>query len=157
MNAVTLKDAKRNLEQLVEQVIADAEPTIVVTESGDQVIFLPLDEYNSWKETLYLLSNPANAEHLRRSISEAQAGNVQARDLLDAPVRGHRQAGATQGQPDRVLVSPDHRRASPRLHLDVGRADDHRLPVPLRCKVGRRALRRTLLPNAMARKRLEHR
>ncbi len=58
MDAVTLKDAKRNLEQLVEQVIADAEPTIVVTESGDQVIFLPLDEYNSWKETLYLLGTP---------------------------------------------------------------------------------------------------
>lgn len=83
MNAVTMKEAKRNLEQLVEQVIADAEPTIVVTESGEQVVFLPLDEYNSWKETLYLLSNPANAEHLRRSIAEAQAGNVQERELLD--------------------------------------------------------------------------
>jgi antitoxin YefM len=84
MNAVTLKDAKLNLEHLVEQVIADAEPTIVITESGDQVVFLPLDEYNSWKETLYLLSNPANAEHLRRSIAEAQTGEVQERELLEA-------------------------------------------------------------------------
>jgi antitoxin YefM len=84
MNAVTLKDAKLNLEHLVEQVIADAEPTIVITESGDQVVFLPLDEYNSWKETLYLLSNPANAEHLRRSIAEAQAGEAQERELLEA-------------------------------------------------------------------------
>jgi antitoxin YefM len=84
MNAVTLKDAKLNLEQLVEKVIANAEPTIIVTESGEQVVFLPLDEYNSWKETLYLLSNPANAEHLRRSIAEAQAGDVQERELLEA-------------------------------------------------------------------------
>ncbi len=84
MNAVTLKEAKRNLEQLVEQVIADAEPTIVVTESGDQVVFLPLDEYNSWKETLYLLSNPANADHLRRSIAEAESGDVQERELFEA-------------------------------------------------------------------------
>lgn len=84
MNAVTLKDAKLNLEKLVEQVLADAEPTIIVTEGGDQVVFLPLDEYNSWKETLYLLANPANAEHLRRSIAEAQAGNVQERELLEA-------------------------------------------------------------------------
>jgi antitoxin YefM len=75
MNAVTLKDAKLNLEQLVEQVIADAEATIVVTKSGDRVVVLPLDEYNSWKETLYLLSNPANADHLRRSIAEAQAAS----------------------------------------------------------------------------------
>jgi len=80
MNAVTLKDAKRNLEALVEQVIADAEATIVVTESGDRVVVLPLDEYNSWRETIYLLSNPANANRLRNSIAEAQAGEAQERD-----------------------------------------------------------------------------
>ncbi len=84
MNAVTMKEAKRTLEQLVEQVIADAEPTIVIAESGEQVVFMPLDEYNSWKETFYLLSNPANAEHLRRSIAEAEAGNVQERELFEA-------------------------------------------------------------------------
>jgi antitoxin YefM len=83
MHAVTLKEAKLNLERIVEQVIADAEPAIVVTESGEQVVFLPLDEYNSWKETLYLLSSPANAERLRRSLAEARAGDVQERELLE--------------------------------------------------------------------------
>ena len=83
MNAVTLKEAKLHLEELVGQVIADAEPTIVITESGERVVFLPLDEYNSWKETLSLLSNPANADHLRRSIAEAEAGDVQERDLIE--------------------------------------------------------------------------
>ena len=84
MNAVTLKEAKLKLEQLVQRVIADAEPTIVIMENGDQVVFLPLDEYNSWKETLYLLANPANADHLRRSIAEAEEGKVQERELLEA-------------------------------------------------------------------------
>jgi antitoxin YefM len=84
MNAVTVKDAKLNLERLLEQVIADAEPTIVVTESGERVVFLSLDQYNSWKETLYLLANPANAEHLRRSIAELEAGEAKEQDLLEA-------------------------------------------------------------------------
>ncbi|HSS50240.1 MAG TPA: type II toxin-antitoxin system prevent-host-death family antitoxin [Thermoanaerobaculia bacterium] len=83
MNAVTLKSASLNLEQLVEQVVADAESTIVVTESGARVVLVPFDEYNSWKETHYLLSNPANADHLRRSIAEAQAGKAQERELLE--------------------------------------------------------------------------
>jgi len=81
LNAITWKEAELNLGQLFERVIADAEPTIVITESGERVVLLPLDEYNSWKETLYLLSNPANAEHLRRSIAEAQAGKAQERAL----------------------------------------------------------------------------
>jgi antitoxin YefM len=84
MNAVSLKDAKLHLEELVERVIADAEPTIVLTESGEQAVLLPLNEYNSWKETLYLLSNPANADHLRKSIAEARNGEVQERELLEA-------------------------------------------------------------------------
>jgi len=83
MNAVTLKDAKLNLEQLVADVIANADDTIIVTENGEQVVLFPLDEYNSWRETFYLLKSPANAEHLRRSIAEAQAGLVQERELLD--------------------------------------------------------------------------
>ena len=45
MNAVTVSEAKRNLEQMIDRVIADAEPTIVVTESGQQVVVLALDEY----------------------------------------------------------------------------------------------------------------
>ena len=76
MQAVTLKDAKRNLSKLVEQILADAEARIVVTDKGEQVVMMPLDEFNSWKETLYLLSNPANAARLRRSIAEAESGQA---------------------------------------------------------------------------------
>lgn len=76
MNAVTLADAKANLERLIEQVLADAEPAILCTEKGDKVVLVQLDEFNSWKETIYLLSNPANAGHLRNSIAEAQAGET---------------------------------------------------------------------------------
>jgi len=83
MNAITLNEAKRNLEQVIDQVIADAEPTIIVTETEQQVVVVSLDEFNSWKETLYLLANPANAAHLRQSMAEAQMGNTHERSLLD--------------------------------------------------------------------------
>ena len=81
MQAVTSKDAKRNLPRLIEQILADAEPRIVVTDKGEQVVMMPLDDFNSWKETLYLLSNPANAAHLRRSIAEAESGQAVKREL----------------------------------------------------------------------------
>lgn len=83
MHAVTLKEAKQDLERLLTQVLDDAEATIVVLETGQQVVVLPLDEYTAWQETRYLLANPANAAHLRQSIAEAQTEAVAERELLD--------------------------------------------------------------------------
>ena len=53
----------------------------VVTDKGEQVVVMPLDEFNSWKETLYQLASPANAAHLRRSIAEAESGLAEKREL----------------------------------------------------------------------------
>ena len=71
MNAVTLNQAQKNLKLLVDKVLTDIEPTIISTDEGESIVMLPLAEYNAWQETLYLLSNPANAAHLRQSIAEA--------------------------------------------------------------------------------------
>jgi len=76
MDAITTQQAIKNLDGLIAKVIADIEPTIVCTDSGQKAVMMSLDEFNSWQETLYLLSNPANAEHLRKSIEEAKAGKV---------------------------------------------------------------------------------
>lgn len=62
MKAVTFAQAKRDLEQIAEQVIADAEPTIVVMEKGAHMVLVSLDEYESWPETLRMLWNPENPE-----------------------------------------------------------------------------------------------
>ena len=83
MNAITLDEAKRDLSQLIQQVSADAEPTIICGTEGDKAVLLFLDEFSSWLETHHLLSNPANAEHLRQSIEEAKGGTTTERDLVD--------------------------------------------------------------------------
>ncbi len=83
MDAVTIKNAKENLEHLVDQVISDVNPMIICGDNMQKVVLMPLDEFDSWKETLYLLSNPANALHLRQSIAEAQSGKVAERKLVE--------------------------------------------------------------------------
>jgi antitoxin YefM len=83
MNAITLAEAKQNLDHLIAQVIADAEPAIICNDKGEKAVLLSLNEFNSWQETFYLLSNPANAEHLRKSIAEARMGKTTERELIE--------------------------------------------------------------------------
>ncbi len=74
MTVVTIKEAKRDLDSLLAKVVSDAEPTIITTDTGQQIVLVSMEEYNAWQETAYLLSNPANAAHLRQSIEEAKKG-----------------------------------------------------------------------------------
>ena len=83
MNVVTVDEAKRNLDSLIAKVFSNAEPTIITTDTGQQIVLLSLDEFNAWQETAYLLSNPANAAHLRQSIAEAQQGKIVERELIE--------------------------------------------------------------------------
>jgi antitoxin YefM len=83
MKVVTVNEAKRNLDLLIAKVVSSAEPTIVTTDTGQQIVLLRLDEFNAWQETAYLLSNPANAAHLRQSIAEAQSGKTAEHELIE--------------------------------------------------------------------------
>jgi antitoxin YefM len=83
MDAVTVNHATQNLNHLIGQVISNVEPTIICNDKGERALLMSMDEFNSWQETLYLLSNPVNAEHLRESIAQAKIGKTQERELIE--------------------------------------------------------------------------
>ncbi|MEA5552498.1 type II toxin-antitoxin system Phd/YefM family antitoxin [Anabaena cylindrica UHCC 0172] len=58
MDAMTTQQASNDLDSLIDRVIADVEPTIICNNNGNKAILISLDEFSSWQETLYLLSNP---------------------------------------------------------------------------------------------------
>jgi antitoxin YefM len=72
VDVITTKQATQNLEQLIENVILDVEPTIIYNENGQKAVLMAFDEFNAWQETFYLLSNPANAAHIFKSIQEIE-------------------------------------------------------------------------------------
>lgn len=83
VRTVNFTELRRNLAAELDSVINDAEE-VVVTRSGHRpVVIVSLAEYESMKETEYLLRNPNNAAMLRRSIAELERGDADERELVD--------------------------------------------------------------------------
>ena len=83
MNVVTYTDARANLKAVMDSVVEDCTPTIVTRQRGEPVVMISLAEWNSWQETEYLLSSPRNAERLRASMRELDAGKGEEHELID--------------------------------------------------------------------------
>ena len=83
MRIVTFTEARNGLKSVLDQVVNDADYTVITRRDSEDAVVMSLDYFNSLMETVYLLKSPANAEHLRKSIEQFRAGNVQERPLLN--------------------------------------------------------------------------
>ena len=83
MNVISLREAQARLSDLVHRTRLDADATVIAGEGDDKAVLISLEEFNAWQETLHLLSTPANAEHLQKSIAEAETGRVAEHKLID--------------------------------------------------------------------------
>jgi antitoxin YefM len=83
MTIVTFTELRANMAKHFDQVTADRTELVVTRQNHEPVVVMPLAELEGLRETLHLLSTPANAEHLLLSIAEADAGNVVERTLID--------------------------------------------------------------------------
>lgn len=83
MPATTMSDLRANLARYLDRVSEDREPLLVTRQGGKgNVVIVSADEFDSWRETVHLLGQPATAERLRESIRQVRAGRVTERELL---------------------------------------------------------------------------
>jgi antitoxin YefM len=74
MVVATYSEARVHLAALMDRAVDDAE-TIRITRRGKpDVVLMAADEWEGWKETIYLLRSPANAERLLADVAAAYRG-----------------------------------------------------------------------------------
>ncbi len=83
MDAVSYSDLRQNLKSYLDKVYSDHDPLIITRKNNENLVLISINEYNSLMETNYLLSNDANAEHLKKSIEQYNNGNVKNRELIE--------------------------------------------------------------------------
>lgn len=75
MPVVTYSYARQNLAELLDEVERDRAPVFISRQRKRGGAYLvSQEEWDSLQETMYLLSNPANAKNLLDAIAELNAG-----------------------------------------------------------------------------------
>jgi len=84
MRVVNFSDARNRLKGVLDQVVEDADYTIISRRDAEDAVVMSLEQFNGLMETVHLLRSPANAAHLAKSIAQFHSGNVGNHGLSDA-------------------------------------------------------------------------
>ena len=83
MKIVSLSELRANMAKHFDEIENHHDELIVTRQNREPMVVMSLADFESWKETMYLLANPANAEMLRKSIAELDAGNSVEHELIE--------------------------------------------------------------------------
>ena len=84
MRVINFSEARSSLKTVIDQVIDDADYTVIARRDAPDAVVMSLDTFNSLMETVHLLKSPANAAHLAKSLAQFRSGKLTKKALLDA-------------------------------------------------------------------------
>ncbi len=83
MKTITYSTARKNLAKTMELVHNNRTEVIITKKNDISVVMVSLEEYESLKETSYLLKSPKNAKRLFESIQEIENDQGFERELIE--------------------------------------------------------------------------
>ena len=82
MDTVNYSEFRSNLKHWFDKVVYDMSDVIIKRKGGKDLVLISLDEYNSLKETTYLLTGK-NRDILLNSIRELESGGGVEQGLIE--------------------------------------------------------------------------
>ena len=74
MRTANYSELRNNLKAYLDGVINDSEPLLVHRAGNESVVVISLEEYNSIKETEYIMKSPAMMDIIRQGEREIKNG-----------------------------------------------------------------------------------
>lgn len=81
MEVISYTKARNNFSDVMNQVCDNHTPITIYRQESKPVVLISLEDFNSIKETMYLMSTPNNLQNLLQSIEEIKLGNVIETDI----------------------------------------------------------------------------
>ena len=76
MRSTNFTELRSNLKEYLDQVIADSDPLVVSRPHNESVVVISLEEYNSLKETEYIMRQPEMMESLMAAERDMENENT---------------------------------------------------------------------------------
>lgn len=83
MKTMSYTESRARYAEVLQSVEDDREEIIITRAGHESAVILSLDDYNSLRETAYLMQSPRNAIRLIEAVERLEAGEGETHDLID--------------------------------------------------------------------------
>ncbi|MDQ3402261.1 MAG: type II toxin-antitoxin system prevent-host-death family antitoxin [Actinomycetota bacterium] len=83
MKTMSYSESRANYAETLDSVVNDREEVVITRAGREPVVIVSLDDYQSLKETAYLLRSPENARRLITAIERLESGGGTRHDLAE--------------------------------------------------------------------------
>ncbi|MGC0273999.1 type II toxin-antitoxin system Phd/YefM family antitoxin [Pseudactinotalea sp. Z1739] len=84
MRTMSYSESRRRYAEVLDSVVQDREEIVITRAGHEPVVIMSLDDFESLRETAYLMRSPANARRLLDAMERLEAGEGESHDLIDA-------------------------------------------------------------------------
>jgi antitoxin YefM len=82
MKTMSYTESRARYAEVLDAVVNDREEVVITRAGHEPVVIVSLDDFESLRETAYLMRSPANARRLLDAMERLESGSGQAHDLL---------------------------------------------------------------------------
>ena len=83
MRTMSYTESRARYAEMLDGVINDREEVVITRAGHEPVVVVSLEDYESLKETAYLMRSPANARRQLDAMERLEAGRGIAHDLVE--------------------------------------------------------------------------
>lgn len=84
MKTMSYTESRARYAEVLDSVVNDREEVVITRAGHEPVVLMSLADFESLRETAYLMRSPANARRLLDAMERLEAGHGEQHDLLDA-------------------------------------------------------------------------
>lgn len=83
MKTMNYTESRARYAEVLDSVVNDREEVVITRAGHEPVVIVSLADFESLRETAYLMRSPANARRLLDAMERLEAGHGEAHDLTD--------------------------------------------------------------------------